>query len=133
MITQQSFMFISSYEALRTKLRGTGAAETIIHVGPKAFETISGAKVNTALFVLRREEERALRERSPVRCFRLVKEPSADTKRLRFEAALKRLRGATLTPWFIGIAKATSMPSPAPHGCTGSRPVFAGYFRPCLS
>jgi hypothetical protein len=51
MITQQSFMFISSYEKLRDLLRENIAIEIMPHVGPRAFDEISGEKVNTTLLV----------------------------------------------------------------------------------
>ena len=51
MITQQSWMFLSSYKKLRTKLQG----KTIInmaHLGPRAFEEIGGEVVQTTSFVM---------------------------------------------------------------------------------
>ena len=50
MITQHSWMFLSSYEKLRYKLK----QHTLInmcHLGPRAFEEISGAVVQTTAFV----------------------------------------------------------------------------------
>jgi len=64
MITQQSFMFISSYEALRAKLRGKVAIELMVHVGPRAFAEIGGEKVNTTAFILRREIDAARQSHS---------------------------------------------------------------------
>ena len=55
MITQQSFMFISSYEKMRIALLNEFAIETMAHTGPRAFAEIGGEKVNTTVFVLRRE------------------------------------------------------------------------------
>ena len=91
MITQQSFMFISSYERLRAKLREHAALETMIHVGPRAFAEISGEKVNTTVFVLRRQANTRLRDDSVGTYFRLVKEPDAEAKHQGFERALSSL------------------------------------------
>lgn len=92
MIAQQSFMFISSYEKLRGFLRERIAIETMPHVGPRAFDEVSGEKVNTTLLVFRRETDETIRNDSVGTYFRLVKEPDADAKRLRFEQALENIR-----------------------------------------
>jgi len=53
MVTQQSWLFLRSFAALRkTILEGTTVA-TLAHLGPAAFEEISGEVVNVALFTLR--------------------------------------------------------------------------------
>lgn len=98
MITQQSFMFITSYEKLREFLRQRIAIETIPHVGPRAFDEIAGEKVNTTLLVFRREEDERVRNDSVGTYFRLVKEPDGDTKRRRFEQALANLRAGRPDP-----------------------------------
>lgn len=98
MITQQSFMFISSYEDLRQDLLNNHVIETECHVGPHAFEEIGGEKVNTALFVLRREPDPQRRQNAVGTYFRLVREPDAEAKRLGFERALARLRGGESDP-----------------------------------
>ena len=50
MITQQSFMFISTYEDLRNLLLGRTVVEAMLHLGPRAFPEVTGEKVNaTAL------------------------------------------------------------------------------------
>jgi hypothetical protein len=92
MITQQSFMFISSYEDLREMLLGNAAIETMAHVGPRAFEEVQGEKVNTTVFVLRRESFEEVRRNSVGVYFRLVKAPDAEAKRRAFEEALERRR-----------------------------------------
>jgi len=91
MITQQSFMFISSYEKMRTDLLDEFSIETMAHTGPRAFPEISGEKVNTTAFVLRREPDTQKREASEGIYFRLVHEPDADSKRVAFEKALAEL------------------------------------------
>lgn len=92
MITQQSFMFISSYEKMRSRLLGSFAIETMCHVGPRAFDAISGEKVNTTLFAFRKEPHRTEREKAVGTYFRLVKEPDGESKRRRFEVALEKLK-----------------------------------------
>jgi len=92
MITQQSFMFLSSYEKLRAHLRERFAIETIVHTGPRAFAEISGEKVNTVVFVLRAEPNTVRRETSTGTYFRLVNAGEGDAKRVVFEEALRDLR-----------------------------------------
>ena len=98
MITQQSFMFISSYEAMRQDLTGRHAVETLCHVGRRAFEEVKGEKVNTTMFVLRREEAAEARENAGGTYFRLVKEPDSEAKRKGFEQALARLKAGEDDP-----------------------------------
>jgi len=92
MITQQSFMFLSSYEKLRAGLRRQFAVETMAHTGPHAFAEIGGEKVNTTVFVLRSETDTPRREDGVGTYFRLVNAPEGDGKRLAFEQALAGLR-----------------------------------------
>lgn len=98
MITQQSFMFISSYEDLRAKLRKLVAIETMIHVGPRAFAEIGGEKVNTTLFVLRAEPDTMRRDASTGTYIRLVREPDAEAKRRGFERAAAHLQAGESDP-----------------------------------
>ncbi len=92
MIAQQSFMFISSFEDLREMLSGATAIETMAHVGPRAFAEVTGEKVNTTAFVLRREQLEMERREARGVYFRLVKEPDAESKRTSFEQSLARRR-----------------------------------------
>jgi type I restriction-modification system DNA methylase subunit len=98
MITQQSFMFISSYGKLREFLRQRIAMETMPHVGPRAFEEVTGEKVNTTLFVFRHEPNAETRNDSVGTYLRLVKEPDGEAKRRRFELALPNLRSCQPDP-----------------------------------
>lgn len=91
-VTQQSFMFISSYEDMRADLRMSVAIESMAHLGPRAFPNIPGEKVNTTAFVLRREPDAARREGQIGTYFRLVREREAEAKRLAFESTLAVLR-----------------------------------------
>jgi hypothetical protein len=88
MVTQQSFMFISTYEALRAHLRSTVGIESMAHLGPRAFPNISGEKVNTTAFVFEKQPNERQREEQVGIYFRLVREPDADSKRRAFESAL---------------------------------------------
>ena len=53
MITQHAWMFLSSFEKLRTKLLMTDIVN-MAHLGARAFEEISGEVVQTTSFVLRK-------------------------------------------------------------------------------
>lgn len=54
MVTQQSWMFLKSFAELRKSLLDRTSLATISHLGPSAFEEISGVLVNTTLVTLRR-------------------------------------------------------------------------------
>lgn len=52
MITQHSWMFLSSYEKLRKKIQDVDIVN-MSHLGPRAFEEISGEVVQTTSFIFR--------------------------------------------------------------------------------
>lgn len=54
MITQHSWMFLSSFEKLRTKLLLTADFVNMAHLGARAFEEIGGEVVQTTSFVIRK-------------------------------------------------------------------------------
>lgn len=53
MITQHSWMSLSSYESLRLKLTGMSIVN-MAHLGPRAFEEISGEMVQATSFVIQK-------------------------------------------------------------------------------
>lgn len=56
MITQESFLFISSYAKLREYLLDGNTFRDLVHLGPHAFEDISGQKVSTCMFILEKNK-----------------------------------------------------------------------------
>jgi hypothetical protein len=54
MITMQSWMFLSSFEKLRVNILDKHDIDTMVHLGPRAFEQIGGEVVSTTAFVMRR-------------------------------------------------------------------------------
>lgn len=58
MITQHSWMFLSSFEKLRIKLLQSADIVNMTHLGARAFEEIGGEVVQTTSFVLRRSYTR---------------------------------------------------------------------------
>ena len=52
MITMQSWMFLSSFEKLRSSLLGQDTILSMAHLGTRAFDTIGGEVVSTTAFVL---------------------------------------------------------------------------------
>ncbi|MDD3058835.1 MAG: BREX-1 system adenine-specific DNA-methyltransferase PglX, partial [Sphaerochaeta sp.] len=52
MITMQSWMFLSSFEALRARLLGQNTVLSMAHLGARAFDSIGGEVVSTTAFVL---------------------------------------------------------------------------------
>jgi len=60
MITMQSWMFLSTFEDFRTELLKQHSIRSMAHLGPRAFDTISGEVVSTTAFILsgsRRDEQ----------------------------------------------------------------------------
>lgn len=54
MVTQHAWMFLSSFEKLRTKLLSTVDIVNMAHLGARAFEEIGGEVVQTTSFVIRK-------------------------------------------------------------------------------
>jgi len=52
MITMQSWMFLSSYEALRGRILNENTILTMAHFGSRAFDSIGGEVVSTTAFIL---------------------------------------------------------------------------------
>ena len=50
MITQHQWMFLSSFEKLRSKLLNSITINSMVHLGPKAFEEIGGEVVQNTMF-----------------------------------------------------------------------------------
>lgn len=52
MITMQSWMFLTSFEALRLRLLSQNTLLSMAHLGPRAFDSIGGEVVSTTAFVV---------------------------------------------------------------------------------
>lgn len=52
-VNQHSWMFLTSYEKLREKVIENKFIDSLVHLGPRAFEEISGEVVQSTAFVLR--------------------------------------------------------------------------------
>jgi len=70
----------------------------MIHPGPHAFAEIGGEKVNTTLYILRREPDASRRANSIGVYFRLVRELDAEAKQHGFERAIAALRSGNAAP-----------------------------------
>ena len=82
MINQQSWMFLSSYEKLRTHVLDTHYIESMLHLGPRTFDEISGEVVQSTAFMLRQTPP----DGQPGTYYRLVDESSSHAKRDAFTA-----------------------------------------------
>jgi len=91
MLTMHSFMFISSYEKLRSLIREGAAVESMAHAGPALFDVGNPGTLQTAAYVLRREDDPEARENAVGTYFRLVKEPDSEAKQRRYEEAVANL------------------------------------------
>ena len=85
MVTMQSWMFLSSYEAMREKLLQYRTIQTMAHLGARAFPEISGEVVQTTAFVMQGEHLDGFK---PV-FFRLV-DTTQDSKEVELKAGLNR-------------------------------------------
>ena len=54
MINQHSWMFLSSFEKYRTRLINTRIISSMLHLGPRTFEDLSGEVVQSTAYVLRK-------------------------------------------------------------------------------
>jgi type II restriction/modification system DNA methylase subunit YeeA len=105
MVTMQSWMFLSSYEAMRVKLLTDRTIQTMAHLGARAFSEISGEIVQTTAFVLQGQRLKGFK---PV-FFRLVegqeeqKETSLRAGQNRFDVTaqddFKKISGSPLAYW----------------------------------
>lgn len=91
-INQHSWMFLSGYESLRVRLLETTAFHSMLHLGARAFEDISGEVVQTVSFIL----QNRLPEASDRAVFyRLADCPTPASKEAAF---LKGAAGTVFTP-----------------------------------
>lgn len=105
MVTMQSWMFLTSYEAMREKLLSERTIQTMAHLGARAFSEITGEVVQTTAFVLLRSH---LIGYKPV-FFRLVdgqeeqKEAALRFGQNRFDATVqddfKKMPGTPISYW----------------------------------
>lgn len=56
MINMQSWMFLSSFEALRKKIIDNQHIDSLLHLGPRTFDELSGEVVQNAAFVIAKEQ-----------------------------------------------------------------------------
>lgn len=61
MITMQSWMFLSSFEALRSHILNQHTILSMAHLGARAFDSIGGEVVSTTAFVLENSHKPAYR------------------------------------------------------------------------
>ena len=52
MINMQSWMFLSSFEKLRTRLLTENRIDNMLHLGPRTFDELSGEVVQNTAFVI---------------------------------------------------------------------------------
>ncbi len=79
MINMQNWMFLSAFEKLRASLLLDYQLESIIHLGPRTFEELSGEVVQSVAFVVGNHKPCSF-----VTCYRLVKGGNSEEKRLMF-------------------------------------------------
>jgi len=90
MITMQSWMFLSSYEKLRSSMLKHQQISSMIHLGTRAFDSIGGEVVSSTAFVLSNQVERQFRDVDTVKgsFIRLVEGSSEGKKIVALRAAL---------------------------------------------
>lgn len=85
MITMQSWMFLSSFEKLRSKILRNQTLVSMAHLGARAFDSIGGEVVSTTAFVLKNANQPAFKGES----LRLVNGKSEAEKDQMLRAAVK--------------------------------------------
>jgi len=86
MLTQHSWMFLSSFEKLRAKIINNISIDSMNHLGPRAFEEIGGEVVQSTAFVLRNHFIQSF-----IGTYvRLVDYKSSDIKELEFKNRLNK-------------------------------------------
>ena len=90
MITMQSWMFLSSYEKLRTSLLHKQRITSMLHLGARAFDSIGGEVVSSTAFVLANmpPERRGAADALPGTFVRLVEGTSEAEKMSALDQAL---------------------------------------------
>nr|WP_308571659.1 BREX-1 system adenine-specific DNA-methyltransferase PglX [uncultured Prevotella sp.] len=105
MINMQSWMFLSSFEKLRTHLLETEQIDSLLHLGPHTFDELSGEVVQNTTFVISKAE--------PIKggtYYRLVNGKDCEDKRQMFiaregcfenvsQADLEKIPGAPIGYW----------------------------------
>lgn len=87
-VTPQTFMFITSFEALRNQLLSSYAVESLVHTGSNTFPD---ATVDCALYVLRHEPNAIFRREAQGIYFRTLQGRTPSDKREQLERALSSL------------------------------------------
>lgn len=59
MINMQSWMFLSSFENLRTRLLSSETIDSMLHLGPRTFDELSGEVVQNTAFVITKHQPTA--------------------------------------------------------------------------
>ncbi len=113
MVTMQSWMFLSSYEAMREKLLTQRTIQTMAHLGARAFVEISGEVVQTTAFVLQGQNFSGFKPAF----FRLVdgqeeeKEAALRSNQNRFDVTVqddfKKIPGSPVAYWLSDNARST--------------------------
>lgn len=86
MINMQSWMFLSSFETLRKKLISEQHIDSLLHLGPRTFDELSGEVVQNAAFVISKRQSNA-----DGQFFRLVDFKSCGLKETNFANILNAI------------------------------------------
>lgn len=112
MITMQSWMFLSSYEGLRSKIIGQNTILSMAHLGTKAFDSIGGEIVSTTAFVV----QNANHPEQKGNYLRLV-DGNSEAEKINTSLWLLRILAVVIGP--IGPLPLTSRKSQAAQLLTG--------------
>jgi len=83
LITMEGWMFLPSFEAVRTRIQNEFSIANLLHLGPRAFEAISGEIVRVVAFTVM---QKSFAGRNFLDCFRLVQPKTESEKRDAFLA-----------------------------------------------
>lgn len=90
-ITMEGWLFLPSFEDLRKNIQNNSSILSLLHLGSRAFETISGEIVRVIAFTI---TQKPLAGKGVIDCFRLVKQKTETEKR---DAFLQKLPSIKFT------------------------------------
>ena len=141
MINMQSWMFLSSFEALRKKVIDEQHIDSLLHLGPRTFDELSGEVVQNAAFVIAKEKPE-----SAGIYYRLIDGKSCSAKQEMFlsgenryvvadQKQFEQIPGAPIAYWvsnnFINLYSNPTIGSicrPRAGICTGDNDTYLRYW-----
>lgn len=144
MVNQHSWMFISSFQQLRNKIVNQYSIQSMLHLGARAFEEISGEVVQTTAFVLRTPKIESLKgdyirlisaknhKEKQIKAIEAIQNPSVNYRYNVSSKHFKVIEGSPIAYWisekvrenFINSVKLGEIASPRKGNSTSDNKRF---------